>query len=412
MVALFVPDLQSTTTLQSGVSAQSHGSAQVIQSEGKFSSLLADKEAGLDDLNGENLAKDPIGSQSQGLTAMDNICAQIEHIGKGLPLAGNFNPLAPARHPPDVTQVLADMRDAPGDAETLSAVSAEVVDPLISLGGIPSLSTDPCSAAMASNQWTIAAPANRSLQVITPPLAAGQVLGISSADSAARNTVDAPPPTLQQAADGELVPAKRPGPWLNPAGVFAATFPTTPLAAIPMHSEAQGTVAMPMHMGPAVVNTGAYAAVTSMMTPSLTLDKHFWQPGWDGAVGDRVMWMVNQQLRGAEIRLNPPELGPIEVRINMQGDHAEVSFSTQHASVREALEAAVPRLRDMFNSAGLGLGDVNVAQHSFGQSRTGHGQRRGDGAGFATTDLVEPEESAVVDTATGLTPRGVIDLFA
>jgi flagellar hook-length control protein FliK len=411
MLALFMPDSQSTTALQSGVNAQPRDSAQVAQSEGKFSSVLAAEGAGLEDLNGENLPKEPKVPQSQGAAAMDEICGQIEDRGKGLPLSGNFNPLTPARHPLDVTQLLADMRDAPGDAGTLNGLSAEVVDPLISLGGVPSVSNNQCAAAMASNQWTIAAPANRSLQAITSPLAAGQVLGISSAGTAAGSTVDVPPPTLEQAVDGELVPAKRPGPWISPASALAATFPTTPLAAIQAHTEAQGAAAMTMHMGPTVVSPGAFAAPTNMMTPSLTLDKHFWQPGWDGAIGDRVMWMVNQQLRGAKIRLNPPELGPIEVRINMRGDHAEVSFSAQHASVREALEAAVPRLRDMFSSAGLGLGDVNVAQHSFGQPRTGYGQRRGDGAGFATTDLVEPEESAVVDTATGLMPRGVIDLF-
>src|SRR5690606_14335081 len=99
--------------------------------------------------------------------------------------------------------------------------------------------------------------------------------------------------------------------------------------------------------------------------PSTAIDMPLRQAGWDQALGDRVVWMVNQKFQGAEIKLNPPQLGPIEVRIQMHHDQAQVSFTAQHGAVRDALEAALPRLREMFAANGLGLGDVNVSQQSF-----------------------------------------------
>ncbi len=97
------------------------------------------------------------------------------------------------------------------------------------------------------------------------------------------------------------------------------------------------------------------------------------QSQWGQAVGDRVQWMLSQNLQSAEIRLNPPELGLLEVRIQLQGDQANVNFTSPHGQVRDALDAALPRLREMLEQSGLTLGDVNVSQQSVaqGQSQSG-----------------------------------------
>jgi flagellar hook-length control protein FliK len=100
----------------------------------------------------------------------------------------------------------------------------------------------------------------------------------------------------------------------------------------------------------------------------------FAQPGWEQGLGNRVMWMVNQQVQTAELRMNPAHLGPLEVRISIRDDQATVSFVSAHGQVREALQAAIPQLREMLNNNGLNLADVNIAQHSFADTR----QRPGD----------------------------------
>jgi flagellar hook-length control protein FliK len=82
-------------------------------------------------------------------------------------------------------------------------------------------------------------------------------------------------------------------------------------------------------------------------------------------MGKQVLWMVNQNISRAEIRLNPANLGPIEVRIDMDNDQVNVAFTSRHAEVREAVEQALPRLREMLEEKGLNLSDADVSQHSF-----------------------------------------------
>ncbi len=99
--------------------------------------------------------------------------------------------------------------------------------------------------------------------------------------------------------------------------------------------------------------------------PAITVPPQ--HPQWSQAVGERLHWMVGQQLQSAEIRLDPPELGSLDVKVMVNKDHATVHFVTHNPHVRDALEAATPRLREMFADAGLNLGDVNVSQESFQQ---------------------------------------------
>ncbi len=110
------------------------------------------------------------------------------------------------------------------------------------------------------------------------------------------------------------------------------------------------------------------------------------QPQWSQAVGERVLWLAAQNLTSAELRLDPPDLGPMQVRVSMNNDQVNVSFSSQQVAVREALDQGAQRLREMFNEQGLKLGDLNVSDQSegrqFNRDRDSEGQgRRRAGAG-------------------------------
>lgn len=156
-------------------------------------------------------------------------------------------------------------------------------------------------------------------------------------------------------------------------------------------------------------------AGTRPLLPATTLDTPFRQPGWDQALSERVMWVANQKFQGAEIKLNPPQLGPIEVRVQLQHEQAHISFTAQHASVREALEAALPRLREMFNANGFNLVDVNVSQHSFAEQQR-HAQERATGAvptGAGVDGEIDMGVAMQQEHARAvLAARGGIDLFA
>lgn len=82
--------------------------------------------------------------------------------------------------------------------------------------------------------------------------------------------------------------------------------------------------------------------------------------GFDGAMAQQVRWLVERGIEQAELRLEPPSLGRIGVRLRLEGDQAMLSFHSAHAPVREAVESAVPRLRELLADAGIELAGVEV----------------------------------------------------
>jgi flagellar hook-length control protein FliK len=155
--------------------------------------------------------------------------------------------------------------------------------------------------------------------------------------------------------------------------------------------------------------------VTSHSTPvaSAPVAVPFNQPGWDQALGERVHWLVTQRFQAAEIHLNPPELGPVEVRLALDRDQASVRFISPHASVREAIEAAMPRLREMLGESGIHLADVNVGQHSAERQSPFHPDF---GASHHASAMWVPgahgDDDAVMAAATASIPvPGLVDYY-
>ncbi len=82
-------------------------------------------------------------------------------------------------------------------------------------------------------------------------------------------------------------------------------------------------------------------------------------------VADRVSLMMDGNLTSAKLQVNPPALGPIEVRIALQGGHAQVWLSSHSAVTRDALESSSPKLREMLGSQGFSQVSVDISQRSF-----------------------------------------------
>lgn len=128
------------------------------------------------------------------------------------------------------------------------------------------------------------------------------------------------------------------------------------------------------------------------------------QPGWGEAVGNRLMMMVNDKVQSAKIHLNPAELGPIEVRVNINHDQASVHFVSSNSVVRDAIDDAFPRLKEMFAQNGLNLSDANVSQQS-PQQRNSNLQEQSDmttSANKENADVSDAETVAVSDLSSGL----------
>lgn len=123
------------------------------------------------------------------------------------------------------------------------------------------------------------------------------------------------------------------------------------------------------------------SSVTAFGKPELTISQAPGQPGWSDVFADRVTFVVKQNLQEAEIRLNPPQLGQVEVRIVMNNDQAHLMFSSPHSGVREAIEASIGRLRDMLADNGFNLVNVDVSDKSLAQQRGDAREQRESGRG-------------------------------
>jgi flagellar hook-length control protein FliK len=86
------------------------------------------------------------------------------------------------------------------------------------------------------------------------------------------------------------------------------------------------------------------------------------QGAWAEGLVNRVMYLSSQNLKSADIQLEPAELGRLDIRVNVAADQAtQVTFISGHAGVRDALDSQVHRLRELFAQQGLAQPDVNVA---------------------------------------------------
>ncbi|WP_339513052.1 flagellar hook-length control protein FliK [Pseudomonas sp. RL_15y_Pfl2_60] len=147
------------------------------------------------------------------------------------------------------------------------------------------------------------------------------------------------------------------------------------------------------------------------------------QGGWTEAVVDRVMYLSSQNLKSAEIQLDPAELGRLEVRIHMNHDQTQVSFASANAAVRDSLEGQMHRLREMFTQQGINLQDVSVTDPNQGRGWQGQGQnqqqagsdgqRGASGSGFTGGHDEELSIASIDQRATAYgAPRSMVDYYA
>lgn len=135
------------------------------------------------------------------------------------------------------------------------------------------------------------------------------------------------------------------------------------------------------------------------------------QARWGDEMGHQVKWLISRNLHSAEMKLNPPHMGAIEIRISVQQDQVHLHFATPHAVVRDTLEESLPRLRDILQASGLDLVNVDVSQQDAGGRQARHDTRLPAPAVGAPVDPEGMHEEAGQGTLVR-TSRGLLDLYA
>lgn len=135
---------------------------------------------------------------------------------------------------------------------------------------------------------------------------------------------------------------------------------------------------------------------------------------WPQSFGERVVWMAKNEQQVAQISINPPQLGPIQITLNLNGDQASAIFTSPHAEVRQAIQDAMPQLREMLSSAGVSLGQTNVGAQTPQQNKENPGQFANGNRSSGETAILSSDSNSG-SASSGMIiqrGRGLVDLFA
>lgn len=315
--------------------------------------------------------------------------------GDLLPLAGKGLPRQPGL--PDMSQAEV---AAALDTDELQAILPDTTTPVtaapastIDIGDtrIPWLLAPAMAATMPADlaRHTNASGMQTPVPSTAPLLAADLLPGIQlQSGPVARATVDIGPAAPATDLDGPMIAIG--GDAASERLVLRPTVvapPNTPGVAtgVPVSSSPPLVQRLQQDIRPAApvsvsISTDALASAfsqasvqsaTAATPPTVTtaIDIPVPDRAWGAAINERVLLMAARNQQNAEIRLSPPDLGPLRVQVTFEDGAAEVTFTAQHLMTREAIESALPRLRELFTSNGLALGNASVSDQGIADGR-------------------------------------------
>lgn len=147
---------------------------------------------------------------------------------------------------------------------------------------------------------------------------------------------------------------------------------------------------------------------------SLVIAKPLAHPGWSKDLGEHILWLNNKEIPAAEIKLNPAHLGPISIRIDVgQDNQTSILFNAHHPETKEALEASLPKLRDMLQGQQLNLVNVNISQNSGSQHGKPFAQFFQGAAGNQNPGFENSGQNLTPDgVAEPVVSKGLLSLYA
>ena len=146
-------------------------------------------------------------------------------------------------------------------------------------------------------------------------------------------------------------------------------------------------------------------ASSSSGVAQLSVDVPVQDKRWQKAFSQRAVWAVGNN-QSAQLRIHPAELGRIDIQVNVENDKASVVFNTQHGTVKEAIELALPRLREMLSEQGIDLDNVDVNSSDINHQQAGteqgsdeHGNLNSDASGASSeeVDVTELVSNIIID---------------
>lgn len=139
--------------------------------------------------------------------------------------------------------------------------------------------------------------------------------------------------------------------------------------------------------------------------------------GWAEEFSQKISWISTQQNQVAELHLNPPNLGPLDVVLKISDNQATALFASPHGAVRDAVENALPKLRELLADNGIMLGNTTISDQSPRDRSMNEFMNQGSGRGVRhEVSGIAPEPAGslpvAAQTVTARRHNGMVDTFA
>jgi flagellar hook-length control protein FliK len=240
-----------------------------------------------------------------------------------------------------------------------TAIDAAATDAATASTPIPLFALLPPAPAVTNPATTVATsdPAQRQPHGVCAPAVAAIPAGQIQPDAADARHLDDDTPSAGQSP----VPREPHG---QPAVTALTTHDDTPrtiervVAADAVHGAADNVPlaqaallhALPAHAPAAATHAGIDTPINS--------------PGWNTELAHKIVWMIGDKQQTAELRVNPPDLGPLDIKLTIDDHQTTAVFTSPHSAVRDAVESALPRLREVLAQSGITLGNASVTADS------------------------------------------------
>lgn len=176
---------------------------------------------------------------------------------------------------------------------------------------------------------------------------------------------------------------------------------------------AQTSAPQPNPTAPAAIQAQAINTAIPSAPIQMVINTPLNHEAWSDEFSQKITWVATQHNQSAELHLNPPQLGPLDVVIKVSGDQATALFTSPHAAVRDAIEQALPKLREMLADSGIMLGNATVSDQPPGEQRASqsgkqpeNGEWMKEGGNVSATGI---KDSGIAGTGRH---KGMVDTFA
>ncbi|MGH8807320.1 MAG: flagellar hook-length control protein FliK [Noviherbaspirillum sp.] len=297
-------------------------------------------------------------------------------------------------------------------AQFIAAQQTDTSEPAVATSTV-----DVATTAATSLPRADAAPAGLASPSIDATRTVGADRGSAKLGARASSATDTSSPTESTDVGATLAQAKGGMPALESGAAKPQPAPIDLAAAAPelrTSAMAQDTPTAAAPINIAALSPTQQQVQTAVGVAANNLTPHVGNPGWDQALGQKVVWMVSNAQQSASLTLNPPDLGPLQVVLNISNSHATANFTAAQPEVRQALESAMPKLREMLGEAGIQLGQANVSAGTPNGQQGAYAQREPErqpsrGAGQVSDSADTPAQVSRSQVVTG--GQGLVDTF-